>query len=60
MPLVDDDMVVVDSLADVLSDTEKATLSSQIPQPTTLTEDWLIQSFTVAKIFVHEAATSVD
>ncbi len=55
--LDDDNTVVLDDLADVLSDTEKATLSDQIPQLTTLTEDWMIQSFTIAKVFVHEAAT---
>ncbi len=59
VPVEDVDNVVrVDDLTDVLSDAEKATLMQQITQPDTLTEEWMIHSFSVAKLFVHAAATN--
>ncbi len=56
VPLDDDDVVRVDDVEDPLSDAEKTTLMQQITQPETLTEEWMIQTFTVDKVFVHAAA----
>ena len=57
MPIDDDDIVTVEELPDVLSAAEKAILQQQITHYDALTEEWMIQSFTTAKVFVHAAAT---
>ena len=56
MPIDEDDIVTVEELPDVLSAAEKAILQ-QITHYDALTEEWMIQSFTTAKVFVHAAAT---
>ncbi len=54
MPL-DYQTVTVDDLPSILSDEERTTLSQQLTHSDTLTEEWMIHSFTVAKVFIHAA-----
>lgn len=54
-PLEDEQTVTVDNLPNILSDEERATLRQQLTHSDTLTEEWMVHSFTVAKVFVHAA-----
>ena len=49
----DESTVVLQDLPNVLSETQKRSLTEQIPQYETLSEEWMISSFTIAKVFVH-------
>ena len=57
IPLEDDELhnVTIDDLPNLLSDEECATLRQQLTPCETLTEEWMVHSFTVAKVFVHAA-----
>ncbi len=50
----DDDTVVVDNLPPMLSDDDQQTLRGQIPPFSTLTDEWMISSFTIAKVYVYQ------
>lgn len=52
---VDAEEVRVASLSEFLSSAEKETLSQHLAHPEVLTEEMMIQNFTVAKTFVHSA-----
>ena len=54
--LDDDQTVTVDNLPSILSDEECTTLRQQLTHSDTLTEEWMVHSFTVAKVFIHAAA----
>ena len=43
-------------LAKYSSDEECTTLRQQLTHSDTLTEEWMVHSFTVAKVFIHAAA----
>jgi len=51
----DEHTVILDDLPNILSDNERATLNQQIGHSDTLKEEWMIHSFTIAKVFVHSA-----
>ena len=53
----EDDTVVVDDLPPLLSATQRQALTEQLPPSESLTEDWLISSFTTAKVFVHRSCS---
>ena len=56
IPLKDDvEIVHVDQLPSILSEEQKATLQQQIELTGTLTEEWMIKNFAIAKDFVHNA-----
>lgn len=55
VPLADDQTVMVDELPNILTHEERTTLSQQLTHSDTLTEEWMIHSYTVAKVFVHAA-----
>ena len=55
MVLKDDEATVsVEKLSELLSEVEQSTLRNVIPPQDHLTDDWMIRSFSVAKLFVHE------
>lgn len=54
-----DGTVVVDDLPPLLSATQRQALSDQLPQNDSLTEDFMITSFTIAKLFVHQSCSLV-
>ena len=58
----DDSTVTVDDLPDFLSEPEKDTLRQHISDQgtCTLTEESMIRSFTISKVFVHAAANEHD
>ena len=61
IPLEDDlETVHVDQLPCILSEEQKATLLEQIVLTDTLTEEWMIKNFAIAKDFVHNAHDSVS
>ena len=55
----DDNTVTVDDLPDILSETEKDILRQHISDQgtCTLTEECMIRSFTIAKVFIHAACS---
>ena len=54
IPLKDDvEIVHVDQLPSILSEEQKATLQQQIELTGTLTEEWMIKNFAIAKDFVQ-------
>ena len=53
--LGDDNTVVVEDPPRVLSEEGRDLLRQEIGQADVVTEDWMIESFTVAKVFIHEA-----
>lgn len=56
IPLEDDvEIVHVDQLPSILSEEQEATLQQQIELTGTLTEEWMIKNFAIAKDFVHNA-----
>lgn len=55
VPLQDDEATVsVEELPELLSEVQRSTLRDLIPHQDQLTDDWMINSFSVAKLFVHE------
>ena len=45
--------VIVNNLPNLLSEEEEEILSQQITHPVALTEEWMIESFRVAKVFIQ-------
>ena len=55
VPLQDDEAIVsVEELPELLSGVQQSTLRDLIPYQDQLSDDWMIHSFSVAKLFVHE------
>ena len=55
VPLQDDEATVsVEELPELLSEVQQSTLRDLIPYQDQLSDDWMIHSFSVAKLFVHE------
>ena len=57
VPVHEDGSVVVDDLPPMLSDAQCQVLSDQLPtnDNESLTEDRMITSYTIAKVFVHQS-----
>ena len=53
----DDGTVVVDDLPPLLSATQQQALTDQLPPSESLTEDWMITNYTIAKVFVHQSCS---
>ena len=49
--------VVLDTLPPLLSPTQQQDLSDQLPASGSLTEDWMITTYTIAKAFVHQSCS---
>ena len=49
--------VIVDNLPPLLSVSQQQDLSQQIPACDSLTEEWMISSYTIAKRFVHQSCS---
>ena len=45
--------VIMNNLPNLLPEAEEEILSRQIAHPVTLTEEWMIESFRVAKVFIQ-------
>ena len=56
-PVDDDSTVVVDSLPPLLSQSQQQALMQEIPDCESLTEEWMINSFTIGKVFVHQSCS---
>ena len=55
VPLQDDEATVsVEELPELLSEVERSTARDLILHQDHFTDDWMIHSFSVAKLFVHE------
>lgn len=58
VPVSDDDgTVTLDDLPPLLSATQQQHLSEQLPTSGSLTEDWMISAYTIAKAFVHQSCS---
>ena len=53
--LDDDNTVVVEDPPHVLNEEGSDILRQEIGQADVVTEDWMMQSFIIAKVFIHEA-----
>lgn len=55
----DGDTVIVDDLPSLLSPAQQQALMDQLPDRDSgsLTEDWMITSYTMAKTFVHQSCS---
>ena len=49
--------VVVDNLPPLLSESQQQALAQQIPACDSLTEEWMVSSYTIAKTFVHQSCS---
>lgn len=57
IPTSDESTVQVDNLPSVLTSDQQDYLRSQIPPYTNLTDEWMIDSFTLAKVYIHNTCT---
>ena len=53
----DESTVVLDDLPPLLSGSQQQALAQQIPVHESVTEEWMISSFTIAKTFVHQSCS---